>query len=249
MINDYFTMKNSIGHLMSASTGFFLIPMEIEGISNGIRNKMRFRMSIFNLIYFLFAIEFNVFLFSSSNYLFSLIKLKWLPNQTREFIFLLASSSIWVLVIRFDLIMDQINSKLSLFKIFYYSVNNLQSKHKLTDANCNRLVIFSRIFQIIILDVGMPIALILDFIIICFIAILTQRFIWILQSIILIPGMLIGGMTVSLWMCIVFAIFMYYKLRFDQINQQIQSIIPNGKVINKRREKSLMKAINEHNLT
>ena len=50
-------------------------------------------------------------------------------------------------------------------------------------------------------------------------------------------------------MCIVFAIFTYYKFRFDQINKQIKSITPNGKVINKMREKHLIKLINEHNLT
>ena len=91
--------------------------------------------------------------------------------------------------------------------------------------------------------------MILNFILISFIAISTQKLVWVLQSIFYIPAIVNFGMICSTWMCFVFVIFMYYKFRFDQINQQIKTIIPNGKVINKRRGKFLMKLINEHNLT
>ena len=54
-------------------------------------------------------------------------------------------------------------------------------------------------------------------------------------------------------MCIAVTIFTYYKFRFDQLNDQIKSIqnlqFLNGRKINKRREKQLMKLIHKHNLT
>uniref|UniRef100_UPI001A9EB50F hypothetical protein n=1 Tax=Pseudomonas sp. 74_A TaxID=2813565 RepID=UPI001A9EB50F len=115
------------------------------------------------------------------------------------------------------------------------------SKHKLTDANLNRLAILSRIVQMISLDVGMPIVILLNIIIVSFIAISTQKLVWILQSILFIPGIIICGLIACLWMCIVFVIFMHYKLRFDQIDQQIKSVIPDGKVINNRRGRHLFK--------
>ena len=46
---------------------------------------------------------------------------------------------------------------------------------------------------------------------------------------------------------IVLIYFYYFKLRFDQLNQQIKSIIPNGNSINKRREKAFLELINERN--
>ena len=48
-------------------------------------------------------------------------------------------------------------------------------------------------------------------------------------------------------MSIVFIIFIYYKFRFDQINQQIKNIL-NEKVNNKTKEKHFINLINEHNL-
>ena len=215
-------MKRSIQHLIDASIHFYLIPMEINGIINGIRNTKRFLMSIVNLIYFIFSITLNIFLFATSNNLYSLLKFSLMPDQTREFIFVFGFASLWIFPIKIDLIFGEISSKLSSFKIFYYLINNLKSKHELTDANFNRLAILSRIIQMILLDVGMVIIILLNMTIITFIAISTQKFVWILQSILLIPGIFNGGISISLWMCIVFVIFIYYKFRFDQINKKIK---------------------------
>ena len=246
-IKDYFSIKNSIEHLMDASTGFFLIPMDLDGIINGIRNKIKFRMSIVHLIYVLLSTTLNVFSFATSNYLYSLLKFNLMPDHMKPFLMFTAFASSWLVPIKMDFILGQIKSKLSSFKIFYYLINNLQLKHKLTDANLNRLSILSRIIQIILLDVGMTIIIILNVAIMSLIAILSRNWIWIFQSIIYIPAAIIWGFNTCLWMCIVFIIFIYYKFRFDQINQQIKTIISNEKVINKMREKHLIKLINEHN--
>lgn len=76
---------------------------------------------------------------------------------------------------------------------------------------------------------GLPIGLIIDFALIIITTISSRKLIWIFQSIFVIPGLLIGGFTLALWMCTVFILFSYYKLRFDQINKQINQMISNGK--------------------
>lgn len=150
--------------------------------------------------------------------------------------------------IKIDMITAEIKSNLSEFKVFYNLINNLKSRHKLTDQNYNRLAVISRIIQILVLDSGLPIGLVIDFALIIIIAISSRKFIWILQSIFVISGLLIAGLTLALWMCTVIILFSYYNLRFDQINKQI-SKISNGKlnVIGKRRKKLLIKLISEHN--
>lgn len=51
-------------------------------------------------------------------------------------------------------------------------------------------------------------------------------------------------------MCTIFVVILYFKLRFDQINQQVKSLIllSKCKVINVRREKVLTYLIHQHNL-
>ena len=245
-IKKYFSLKSSIEHLMSLSTGIHMIPMNIDEIINGNRNEIGFRMTIVNLIYSLF-LALNCFLFSTSSYLFSLLKFKSMPDQMKLIILTIAFVSLLMVTIRIDLILDEIKSKLSSLKIFYYLINNLQSKHKLTSANLNRLAILSKMFKLIVLDVGTSTAIILCLAFYYFIAISIQNSVWILQTILYTPA-LINGITISCWMCIFFVIFLYYKFRFDQINHQIKSLIRNGKIIGNRRQKHLIKLINQHNL-
>ena len=106
--NNYFSMKSSLGHLMDISVNFYLIPMKIDGIVNGERNKMRTLMSIVNLIYVWFSFTLNAFLFSSLNYLYSLIKFNSMPDQTRKLIFAFGFTSLWIFPIKIDLILGEI---------------------------------------------------------------------------------------------------------------------------------------------
>ena len=105
MLNKCFSMKNSIGHLLNVSNSFYLISVESDKIINV--NKIRLLMSIINLIYVVLTITLNLFLFGSSNYLFSLIKFKSMPDQTmiRSFSMACGFSSLLILLIKIDLIL------------------------------------------------------------------------------------------------------------------------------------------------
>ena len=139
------------------------------------------------------------------------------------------------------MILTEINSNLCELKVFYYLINNIKDKHKLNDLNSNRLAILARLTLFFTLDYGIPIvelsAMILSFLI----AILSEKFIWILVTIFCIPGLVIHAVCISLWICIHFILMSYYKMRFDQIHSSIKSVVSNGKwnVINKRRKKTI----------
>ena len=190
----------------------------------------------------------NNILFSTSNYMYSLIKLKSMPDHVKPLLLSTSLASIIFLQMKIDFILAEIKWLLSPFKIFYYLINNLKSNHKLNDRNFNRLAILSRLIQIVILNFGMSIIIISNVILLCWIAISTQNQIWIIQSVIYLPAFFNGSLIFCLSLCIVFVMFIYYKMRFHQINQQIKSLILNGKVISKNRSKKLLKLINEHNL-
>lgn len=161
---------------------------------------------------------------------------------------MLAFGSIWILFIKIDIILAEIQSNLSLYKVFYNLIKNLKSHHKLTEINYKKLTILSGFIQGVILEAGIPITLITASTFIISIAISSQKTIWILQSIYLLPGLLISGVTLALWMCILFIVFSYYKLRFDQINHRISKLFnQKSNVINMKREKLLIYLIKKHN--
>ena len=54
-----------------------------------------------------------------------------------------AIGHIWIFAIKIEMILAEINSNLSPLKVFYYLINDIKSKHKLTDLNYNRLAILS----------------------------------------------------------------------------------------------------------
>ena len=117
---------------------------------------------------------------------YSLVKIEYLPDQFKVCASLLTIGSIWIIIIRIDLII--IKSNLYPLKIFDFLINNFISKHKLTELSYNRLAIISRIIQTMILDYGIPIPLTIALALIISFAILSQKLIWIFGSIFLIPG-------------------------------------------------------------
>ena len=242
----YFLSEHSLGHLMDTAKSTYLFSIDSNEIYNESKNPKRFYFVILNLIHFLLFVL-NVIIFSSSNYCYSLIKSEYLTYQIRILLNMIGIGTLWLLIIKIDFIISEIKSNLSPLKIFYYLINNLRFKHKLTDQNHKNLLIASRIFSLFVLDVVMAILLITTIGLIVSVAILSRNSIWILQTIHSIPNIIVGGTALSLWMSIVFVLLLYYKLRFDQINNRIKEIILNKKVISKRVRKLLIKLIHEHN--
>ena len=141
-----------------------------------------------------------------------------MPVYFRLFVVGYTIMNLWFLTIKVDMILAEIQFNLSPLKVFYFLMNNLKSKHKLTDSNFNQLAILSQIVKLGILDYGTPFIGAIAMGLTILIAILSQKIIWILLSIHLIPFILISVIAFSIWMCIILILFSYYKIRFDQIH-------------------------------
>ena len=200
----HFKMKESLGHLIHVSNHFYFIFFE----SNQTKNSKKFKMSLLHLIYYsLFTL--NCLMIVISDDFYSLVKIKYLPDQFKLCASLLTIGSIWIIIIRIDLLI--IKSNLYPLKIFDFLINNFISKHKLTEFNYNRLAILSRTIQIMVLDYGIPIPLIIALALIISFAILSQKLIWILESIFMIPGFLFLNIKCFLFLNIKCFLFLNIK--------------------------------------
>ena len=245
--NAYFSMENSLGHLLEVAKDFYFISIGINEINEDIKNAKRFRVIIVHII-FLAIFTFIINLFSLSNYLYLFLKVDFLPGHFRIILTGIGLGISWMLAAKIDMILAEIKFNLSPLKVFYYLINNIKSKHKLTDLNYDELAFLSRIIQLVILNYGAPIVAVITMGFSILIAILSQKFIWILLGIYFTPIAIICTINFSIWMCIYLILFSYYKFIFDQIHSSIKSIVSNGKwnVINKRKEKQLINLIEEH---
>ena len=102
----------------------------------------------------------------------------------------------------------------------------------------------------VILDYGGPTIAVLAAITIGGIAVLSRQSIWYFQAMLLIPVHVLVASTISTTLCIIYIVFTYYKMLFDQINQHIQQILSDGglKIITKRKEDQLYTLLYQHNL-
>ena len=186
-IKEHFLLKVSLSHLMEIAKDFYFVSIGINEINNGINNPKRFRMTTLHLIYFAIY-TFVLLLFSSSNYLILLLKTDLLIvldfySTFRMVVVGYTIGVIWILAIKIDMILAEINFNLSPLKVFFFLINNLKSKHKLIGLNYNRLAILSRIIIFVAIDYGIPsvVSFVMGFCVL--IGILSQKFVWILFSI------------------------------------------------------------------
>lgn len=243
---EYWSMERSISHLMEVAKSCYFISIGIDEINDGIKNPRRMRITILQLIYFAIC-TFIVNLFSTTNYFYSFIKLDILPSHFQLIMFgVFGFASIWCFAFKIDILISEIKSNLSPFRIFYFLINNIKSKHRLTDFNYNRLAIWSRIVIIVNLDYGLPLFEVIAMGLAILIAILSQKSIWILMTILFIPHLLIGIIAFSFVLCFDLILFSYYKIRFDQIHSSIKSISNSKLMINKKRENQFIDLIGEH---
>ena len=119
-------------------------------------------------------------------------------------------------------LLGEINYNLSPLKIFYYLMNDLKSKHKLSNENYKKLPILSRLTQIVILDYGAPAIAFGSFLFLLKITILSNNFAWKFAFIFVTPTLMISPFTDAPMICIIITMLTYYKLLFEQINHKIK---------------------------
>ena len=204
------------------------------------------------LIYFIIYNGFWImiltnFLFLISKYFYSIIYSPFLFDGFKMIIICQVFFLIHISIVKTDILSGELKYHLSQFKIGYFLAKNIKSKHKLTEQNYNRWAIAFRFYFIIVLYLAFPITSLVIIMLESILIIGTKKLIWFLEGIFLTPFYINGVVVLLTTSLIIVCLILYYKIRFDQLHYQIKSIIPNGKVINKRREKILLDLIHQHN--
>lgn len=247
-LTEYLLMENSIGNLSNIMTKFYVLSVSFEQIYYGIKNYKKLKFC-FIICIIMWMTTFWHFLLVVSPELWSLIDNPFLPDHFKTGVFALVLGLFLGSFFKTDYLFGEINNHLDAFKLFHTLTINLKLVHRLTDKNYRRLAFLSRIMIVLALNYGATFFSFIFPLLELFLAISSQRlYCWIhLIMFTLIYINLIVSYATACCTCYIY--FIYYKMRFDQLNDQIKAVIPNGKwkVIFRGKEKLLIQLINEHN--
>ena len=245
----YFSLDSSLGHLLKYSKRFYVISIESDQIYYEFRNSIRFKICVlictFMWLSTLFQLSFVI-----SDHIYSLGHHPNLPNFLRIIYLSGILFTTLITIIKTDFLFAEINYNLEPFKVFHFLMNNMKSKHKLTNVNYKRLAIYTRFIVIYIMNYSTMFGVIAAISVNITMTILSRKLFWLFQLIIMTPYYLFVIANGAAWFCFIFIIFIYYKLIFDQIDDKFNDLLSNErlKVINKRREVLISRLIVEHNL-
>ena len=247
-VNEYFLMKNSLRTFSNGMKNYFVISIGFNDIYYGIKKPKRLKMCILVCLMAWFATFYHL-IWTSSDYLWSKTDGPFLPDKSRVGCLGIVILFFYIGVFKTDLALGEINSNLSPFEVYYPLMNDVKAIHKLTDRNYKKLAIILRMIIIFALNYTGPIIIFLTILCETIISILSCQLYWFIYEVIMTPIYISIIMAYATGGCFVYTYFPYYKFRFDQLNDQIKAIIPNGKgkFISKKIEKQLINLIHQHN--
>ena len=246
-LNEYFSFKNSLENLMNFTKKYYIFFIDFSDMH--FKNRKRFKI-IIAICVMLWMVTFHHLLIVTSNDFYSMIDGSFLPDFTRTVLLLLLNFFVFASTLRTDLLIGEISFNLKPLEVFYFLMQNIESKHRLTDANYKKLAILSRIIQMIFLNYVSKFLTGLTVVNIVVITINSQRFIFYLLAVLITPFYVILIIIMTSCCCVIYIYFLYYKLIFDQINDQFKCLFfdSRSKIIFKSKENQLIQLINEHNL-
>ena len=255
-VNDFFLMNYSLNHIIKLMKKLCVISIDFDDVYYGIKNPRRFKMCVL-ICGYVWLTTFQLSLFCISDNLYSLINNPFLPPFYRTFMLLGVVGLTMINVNKTDLLLGEISHNLSPFKIFYYLMNDIKSKHKLNYRNFKKLEILVRFLQISMIDYGSTIIFFVTFLFMLKISILSRNWFWIYSILTsMTPTFLFCTFSINCFDCILIITFTYYKMLFDQINDQIKSISKENllflkrkkiKILQRKKEIQLIKLVTEHN--
>ena len=245
----YLLIRNSIGSLSNHLRKFYILSIGFNDIYYRIKNPQRLKLSIFFTMIMWINVLWHFIVMIIPDFR-SFFDHSFFPEYAKTLNFLLAFALTLDTTVKTDLLIGEINGHIYALKVFYMLTVNSKLWHQLTDNNYKRMTIISRIVVTVILDYGGPLFIVLIPLSALTIAIISKRLVVWINLIVLLTPYVISIISIATGCCICSIYFPYYKFRFDQLNDEIKSIIPNGRgrVINKRRGKLIQQLINQHNL-
>ena len=246
-LSEYFSFENSFETISKTTTKFYVSSIGPDDIYNDIKHPKRFKLCIFICI-LMWLTTFWHILFMTSNYLFELKYNPFLPDNRRTCSLVVVIILFLVSVIKTDIVFGEMKNNLEAFKVYHGLATNDKLKHRLTDKNYKRMQIWARIIIIIFISCAAKLFSIFLFLLILYFAILSQQLYWWIHFIFICPIYINMLFTLFIAACANYLYFPYFKLRFDQLNNQIKAIQnTRSKIIFPMREHLFIKLINEHN--
>ena len=246
-LHEHLKIENLANNLLRISKiGMLISSGEIHNGILYVKNPIQFILCNISYIGFWFMCGLHL-AFLIFKDLFSLIYSPLLFDGYRIVLILTNFALVHTSIVKTDILFGELKYHFSLLNVGYFLVKDIKSKHKLTEQNYNRLAIVFRITSIIVTYIGLAFLTLMIVGIELMLIIGTKNVIWFLHGILFVPFYINGYVVISIAYLILVCLLLHYKMRFDQLHDQIKSMIPNGKVINKRREKLLLNLINEHN--
>lgn len=250
---EFFLLDNSISNLSNKMKMFCILSVRFDEIYDGIKNPKRFKVCIIVCIV-MWLVTLWYLLLIILPCLWSLIDNPYLPDHFKTCLFVGVLLLLLCAIEKTDYVWSELKN-IDTFKFFYFLAVNLKTRHQLNDKHYKRLAISSRIIITILVYYGAATAtvfLTLIFLIIGIFAFINcGHLFWSIHTFVMTAFYMQIFITLSITGSILFIYFYYFKyyfkLRFDQLNHQIKLVIPDGYVINKRREKIFYKLINQHN--
>lgn len=224
-----------------------LSSVDVTGIYYGHLHIIRYLICLFYLLSMI-TWFFVLLAFIVNDFLFSLIDNEYFPKNTRVLLITALAFLLLVIAVRIDTAIDEWYNHLRFFKFAYYAQENRIDKVGLTKHNYFKISVFAKLCQIIVIYGYTLILCPCVVSVVIYIIIHSKRFMLYFGLVFIIYGIFVVVSTISLIILIAFMTVYYYKLLFDQINEQIQLIerrsIDSVALIDQMR---LLRLIQRHN--
>ena len=220
---NFIDLSTTIKNIGKWITNWHLTSVDFTGI---LLNEFNTKKYCFNCIHFGLYNICNVFLilFICIDSLWQLVDNQFLPRNTRILLILAEAVGLITASLRFDVLYDEWHNHLRIFKFAYYLQENRQLKDGLNKRNHFKLSTFTKLIEILIVKIY-QVVLDLGIILICiYIIINANNLVLYLLFPLVLYWMSIMSSTVAIGFLLAFLVAYYYKLLFDQINDQIETI-------------------------
>ena len=250
-LSNYFSLKTSMTKLSNVMRSFYSLSIGFDQLNYCTKNDKRFKVCLFLCITLWIAIFWHLILLIPS--VWADIDGPFLPDNIKATIFIIILAFLLAAVEKIDYLGAEIYGYLDAFKLFYNLTLDSKSTHKLTEKNYKFLAIFSRIIITTLLNYGAPIIIILLNSLFFSIAYLSYqkcgKFYWLFHSLIMSSQYVIMLINITTTGCTFCVYFVYYKMRYNQLNERIKSVVLSIKwrMILSVKEKLLLELIDEHN--
>ena len=183
----------------------------------------RYMISLFHLFVLIFDLLIGFYFLHYDTLIYK--KLNFLPKNPKSLTSVGVIVVVFAFIIMLDVFIGEWNRRILIYKYFHYLQEDIQSKYGLTRKNYKKLSILVRMAELIVLRGAIPLISIFCILFSLFVAITSGNitFLTFLGPLI-IYGVIICASSMSLSGTIGFVSMYYFKLLFDQINDQMESI-------------------------